>query len=81
MGIFHTRNTGVTPWIVMGLPYIFVKYPKGTEKLKDVEDNSAISLEIFVMLAQSQPNWALLLKVKDYYKSSKKSLQKTVNCY
>lgn len=62
--ILRSRSAGPSPWIVFGLPHIFPHYPKCVSKLSDIKNEAAIALEIFVMLAQPQPNWALLLKVR-----------------
>ncbi|KAF5286871.1 hypothetical protein FQA39_LY00404 [Lamprigera yunnana] len=61
--IFRCRSAGPSAWITLSLPHILSSYPKGITKLDDLEDNCAIALELLGMLAQPQPNWALLLKV------------------
>ncbi|KAK4881862.1 hypothetical protein RN001_005181 [Aquatica leii] len=61
--IFRCRAASPSPWVTIALPHILPHYPKGIVKLDDLKDNFAIALEIIGMLAQPQPNWALLLKV------------------
>lgn len=62
--MFKSRVTGVAPWILFALPNIFDKNnSKQIVKMNDLSPNVTTALELIVLLAQPQPNWALLLKV------------------
>ncbi|XP_063912179.1 uncharacterized protein LOC135129022 isoform X1 [Zophobas morio] len=61
--IFKSKSLGPAPWIIFALPNIFKVHPKNTLRMSDLPPNIAIALELTVLLAQPQPNWALLLKV------------------
>ncbi|KAH0815199.1 hypothetical protein GEV33_007591 [Tenebrio molitor] len=61
--ILKSKSTGPAPWIIFSLPNIFKSHPKNILRMSDLASTVAISLELTVLLAQPQPNWALLLKV------------------
>ncbi|KAK9871526.1 hypothetical protein WA026_012898 [Henosepilachna vigintioctopunctata] len=61
--LFKCKNSGPSPWILFSLPNIFIQFPRNILKLEDFPSNIAISLELMVLLSQSQPSWSLLLKV------------------
>lgn len=59
----RTRNAGPSPWIVFTSPQLFPEYPINITQFSDVKPETAIALELSVLLIQPQPNWSLLLKV------------------
>ncbi|XP_060523495.1 uncharacterized protein LOC132700308 isoform X2 [Cylas formicarius] len=61
--ICKTRSKGPMPWTIFALPGIFKNLKHRIETLDDLDDSTSISLELTVLLAQPQPNWALLLRV------------------
>lgn len=63
MEMFKSRTSGPAPWILFAYPHVFKEHTKRITKLSELKDNIAISFELMVLLAQPQPNWALLLKV------------------
>lgn len=62
--MFKPKTVGPVPWIIFGLPNIFRENPKNISKIIDLPLDVSIALELMVLLAQPQPNWALLLKVE-----------------
>ncbi|CAG9824113.1 unnamed protein product [Phaedon cochleariae] len=62
--MFKSRGTGVAPWILFALPDVFQTCDsRAVSKMDDLTPQASIALELMVLLAQPQPNWALLLKV------------------
>ncbi|KAJ8922033.1 hypothetical protein NQ315_008673 [Exocentrus adspersus] len=61
--MFKPKVTGPAAWIIFALPNVFKVNPKNVCKMIDLPIDVAIALELMVLLAQPQPNWALLLKV------------------
>ncbi|KAJ8940386.1 hypothetical protein NQ314_010734 [Rhamnusium bicolor] len=61
--MFKSRTVGPAPWIIFALPNIFKDNPKTISKMTDLHSDKSIAIELMVLLAQPQPNWALLLKV------------------
>ncbi|XP_018570086.1 uncharacterized protein LOC108910070 [Anoplophora glabripennis] len=61
--MFKPKTVGPVPWIIFGLPNIFKDSSKNVSKMTDLPSDLSIALELMVLLAQPQPNWALLLKV------------------
>ncbi|XP_044259026.1 uncharacterized protein LOC123007679 [Tribolium madens] len=61
--LLKSRSTGPASWIIFSLPHIFKVQPKNITRMSDLPSESAIALELTVLLAQPQPNWSLLLKV------------------
>ncbi|XP_050514797.1 uncharacterized protein KIAA0825 homolog [Diabrotica virgifera virgifera] len=60
--MFKSRSAGDAPWITFALPNMFDDKLKPGSKTNNNPDTD-IALELVVMLAQPQPNWALLLKI------------------
>lgn len=54
--LFHQKPEGPAAWITFALPHFF----KNSESMCSA---GWIGLEMMVLLAQPQANWALLLKV------------------
>ncbi|XP_023018112.2 uncharacterized protein KIAA0825 isoform X1 [Leptinotarsa decemlineata] len=61
--IFKPRGSAVAPWIILAMPNIFRVHPTQLSNIDDSNPEVLIALELMVLLAQPQPNWALLLKV------------------
>lgn len=61
--MFKPKTVGPVPWVIFGLPNIFKDNVKNITKMADLPPDVYIALELMVLLAQPQPNWALLLKV------------------
>jgi hypothetical protein len=63
--LFAPRTGLISPWILFALPRVF----RSTEgcnwitKLADFSQNTAIALELKILLNSSQANWSLLLKL------------------
>ncbi|KAJ8922072.1 hypothetical protein NQ315_008713 [Exocentrus adspersus] len=58
--MFKPKVTGPAAWIIFALPNVFKVNPKNVCKMTDLPIDVAIALELMVLLAQPQPNWALL---------------------
>ncbi|CAG9854540.1 unnamed protein product [Phyllotreta striolata] len=61
--MFKSRASGVAPWIVFALPNVFCADSKRIVKTSELNPQIMVALELIVLLAQPQPNWALLLQV------------------
>lgn len=63
--VFSARSPScVAPWVQLVSPQYFRGRAEGRARsYQDLEDGSAISLELAVLLAQPQPSWPLLLRV------------------
>ncbi|CAG4916958.1 unnamed protein product [Colias eurytheme] len=51
------------PWFTFVSPNLFEAFDDVTATTQDLPNKTAIGLELFVLLAQPQPSWALLVKV------------------
>lgn len=58
-----SRTPGIFPWIRFAFPCVFRNCQAKIRTMIELEDRAAMTLELMVLLAQPQPNWALLLKV------------------
>lgn len=65
MGLFGSRQGLPSPWIIFALPKLFPPNQNGhwATRCSDFGINTAIALEIKVLLGAPQSNWSLLLKV------------------
>lgn len=63
--MFKSCSSDASPWVLLVLHNIFPEYLKLVRFLADLPSNSALALEVAVLLAQPQPNWALLFKVNN----------------
>lgn len=61
--MFKSRTSGPATWIIFAFPHIFKTITKRLGNISELKDEIAISLELMVLLAQPQANWALLIKV------------------
>ncbi|XP_030762018.1 uncharacterized protein LOC115886854 [Sitophilus oryzae] len=61
--LYKINTNNIDPWIIYGLPNIFKNITNPIKSMSDLDDQTCLALELMVLLAQPQPNWALLLKV------------------
>lgn len=61
--MFESVGPGPSPWITLVLQNVFPEYPRKLLMLSDLSPSCVLILEVSVLLAQPQPNWALLFKV------------------
>lgn len=64
LNLLNPKRAEPTPWIIFALPNIFKDGHISLNRLTEVEECSTLGMELMVLLAQPQANWALLLKVK-----------------
>lgn len=60
--MFKPRGSDPSPWILLVLHNVFPEYPRNVHSFSDLSPSCAVALEVTVLLAQPQPNWALLFK-------------------
>jgi protein KIAA0825 len=65
VGIFTPRQSLPSPWLIFALPKLFPTNQSGhwSTRCSEFNPNTAISLELKVLLGAPQANWSLLLKV------------------
>lgn len=65
IGMFSSRHGLPSPWIIFALPKLFPPNQNGhwATRCSDFGTNTAIALEIKVLLGAPQSNWTLLLKI------------------
>ncbi|KAH1027558.1 hypothetical protein HUJ05_001042, partial [Dendroctonus ponderosae] len=63
LNLLNPKGAAPTPWIIFALPNIFKDGNISLNRLTEVEECSTLGMELMVLLAQPQANWALLLKV------------------
>lgn len=68
--MFKSKTSGPATWIIFAFPHIFKTTIKRFGKISELKDEIAISLELMVLLAQPQANWALLIKVDELVECS-----------
>ncbi|XP_062709375.1 uncharacterized protein LOC134288458 [Aedes albopictus] len=63
--MFNQRQGLITPWTIFALPKLFPTNQNGhwATRCSELPTNTALSLELKVLLAAPQANWWLLLKV------------------
>lgn len=69
IGIFTLRQGFPSPWIIFALPNLFPVTQLNSHwatRCSDFGTNTALTLELKVLLAAPQANWSLLLKVLRY---------------
>ncbi|XP_025833496.1 uncharacterized protein LOC108736195 [Agrilus planipennis] len=60
--------SGMSPWVMFGLPYLYLDNPSNVKNVSDLQDNVVVYSEITILLAQPQPNWCMLLKkIKQHF--------------
>ncbi|CAH1127111.1 unnamed protein product [Ceutorhynchus assimilis] len=58
--LFKPKSSGPAAWITFSLPNIF---KNSVTRITQLDQQKSLAIELMVLLAQPQPNWALLLKV------------------
>lgn len=61
--MFLSRGSNPSPWILLVFHNVFPEYPRNVRIFSDLSPSCAVTLEVMVLLAQPQPNWALLVQV------------------
>lgn len=79
--MLESVGPGPSPWITLVLHNAFPEYSGKLLTLSDLSPSCVLILEVTVLLAQPQPTWALLFKVKQklaFYSIIRKKVEKHV---